>query len=90
MYGKKVTCFIVFSVFGFLKFDSWAIVCRGVLRCFSFPIARCRTFMQRRCLIDYVIIAALKDYEDALKLNPQNEDLRADAERIRKIIQGTE
>lgn len=34
-------------------------------------------------------ISALKDYEEGLKLDPKNESLIADAERIRNIIQGT-
>jgi hypothetical protein len=37
----------------------------------------------------YDHISALKDYEEALKLDPRNESLKADAERIRNIIQGT-
>ena len=34
-----------------------------------------------------VSILGLKDYENALKLDPGNEELRADAEKIRHTIQ---
>ena len=32
-------------------------------------------------------VSGLKDYENALKLDPNNEELREDAEKIRHIIQ---
>ena len=43
------------------------------------------------CMYQYplYIFTALEDYESALKLDPQNADLRRDSDRIRNIIQGT-
>ena len=41
------------------------------------------------CQYPLYIFTALQDYESALKLDPQNADLRRDSNRIRNIIQGT-
>lgn len=41
------------------------------------------------CHLEFYV-DALKDYEAALKLKPNDENLRVDAERMRKIVQGSE
>lgn len=45
--------------------------------------------LQQLQIVFVIIFSALKDYEDALKLDPKNESLQQDADRIRNIIQGT-
>lgn len=55
-------------------------------------LSRCRALSRRGAaffeLEEYV--SALQDYENAIKLDPKNEELKKDATRIRSIIQGDE
>ncbi|KAK3586824.1 hypothetical protein CHS0354_020040 [Potamilus streckersoni] len=54
-------------------------------------VSRCKAHVRRGtayCELE-LYVEGLKDYEDALKIDPKNEALRADADRIRQVIQGS-
>ncbi|XP_013406783.1 dynein assembly factor 4, axonemal [Lingula anatina] len=54
--------------------------------------SRCKAHVRRGTAYCHLqlYVEGLMDYEEALKIDPSNEQLKIDAERIRKIIQGTE
>lgn len=50
--------------------------------------------MNNRLMMTYLVFflfcfAGLQDYQAALKIDPHNETLQADTQRIRDVIQGT-
>jgi dyslexia susceptibility 1 candidate gene 1 protein len=53
--------------------------------------SRCKAYVRRAAALTRLELYpnALRDYQEALKLDPSNEELKQDADKLRRIIQGS-
>ncbi|CAH3169325.1 unnamed protein product [Porites lobata] len=91
LYSNRAACHLQLK-----QYKECAQDCTSALELLVPPVqanssSRCKAYVRRGTAFmqmeEYVL--ALEDYESALKLDPQNADLRRDSDRIRNIIQGT-
>ncbi|XP_048584128.1 dynein axonemal assembly factor 4 isoform X1 [Nematostella vectensis] len=91
LYSNRAACHLHMK-----QYKECAQDCTSALELLTPPVpanavSRCKAYVRRGTAAYHSeeYVEALKDYESALKIDPNNESLRADADRIRAIIQGT-
>lgn len=92
LYANRAACHLSLK-----QYNETVQDCTCALELYDPPVqanvlSRCRALIRRGTAHFYLnnYVKALTDYDAAIKLDPKNESLKADAYKIRRVIQGEE